>query len=429
MRRGVGPGALLLLAFALLAAGYALAVPPGEAPDEPAHLFYVDTIVRAHALPARPVAFDGDNYEFFQPPLDYGVSALWVGLVHGSPLGLRFTPDPAFSFRHRGSRMFLPGAVPAAPEAVRALLELRLARLAWGLAMAWFIYLTALYFAAGDAVRAALAAAPLILAPQVLFVAATVNGDAALAALAAAAIYCLARCAGDREPAPRFAIAAGIAAALALLAKASGLVLLPPLSLAALHLVRRRQLRPAAWLAGTYGLGLAAAAALAVHRFGSVVTPIPAGRPSVRQVFLSPHWAASLWVSFWAKFGWLNTPLPWACYLLFLPATLLILAGFLRPPTGFSPARRPALAVLRAAALANLAAALVYMAAVDWQVQGRYLFPSLAALAGLAAAGLGHLPAGALAPERRQRVVLAVSLGALIAVAAGGVLLIRAVFR
>ena len=227
----------------------------------------------------------------------------------------------------------------------------------------------------------------------------------------------------------RFAIAAGVAASLALFAKASGLVLLPPLSFAAFHLVRRRQLRPAACLAGTYGLGLAAAAALALHRFGSVVTPIPAGRPSVREILLSPHWVASLWVSFWAKFGWLNTPLPWACYLLFLPASLLILAGFLRTPAGLSPARRPALAVLRVAALANLAAALVYMAAVDWQVQGRYLFPSLAAFAGLAAAGLGHLPAGALAPEGRRRVVLAVALGVLVAVAAGGVLEIRAVFR
>ena len=166
VRRGLGLGALLLLVFALLAAAYALAVPPGEAPDEPAHLFYIDTIVRAHALPAGPPVFDGDNYEFFQPPLDYAVSALWAGLVHGSPLGLRFTPNPAFSFRQRGSRMFLPGAVPAASAAARALLELRLTRLAWGLAMAWFIYLTALYFAAGDAVRAALAAAPLIFAPQ-----------------------------------------------------------------------------------------------------------------------------------------------------------------------------------------------------------------------------------------------------------------------
>jgi Predicted membrane protein (DUF2142) len=434
-RRGLGWVGLLLV-FAVLGAGYALAVPPGEAPDEPAHVFYVDSLVRAHALPPRPASFDRENYEFFQPPLDYAVSALWVRWVEGGPLGLRFTPDPAFSFKRPGSRMFVPGKGAAAAAGERALRRLRLARLAWGLVAAWFVYLTALYVAeqrereaAEPPALAALAAAPFILAPQVLFVAATVNGDGALAALAAVCLYCLARCAGDDEPAPRLAAGAGLAAALALFAKVSGLVLVPAVAYAVVQLLRRGRRRAAAWLAGVQALGLAGAAALALHRFGALAAPIPAGRPSLRQILLSPHWAGSLWLSFWAKFGWLNTPLPWGLYLLFVPASCLALAGFLRTPEGLSGVGRRALAVLRVAALSNLAAALAYMAAVDWQVQGRYLLPSLAAFAGLAAAGLGHLPARMLADAGRRRLVVAAALAASVAVAAAGVLEIALRFR
>jgi hypothetical protein len=427
----LGPRSLpfaLLAAFAALGAWYAFVVPPGEAPDEPAHLAYINTLIQTHALPIRPQSFNVDNYEFFQPPLDYVASAFWLSIFHSGPLTVPFSPDPHFSFHQAGSRAFLPITAPAALPAIRTLLALRLARLPWGVATTFFVYLTALFFVDGDPVRAALSAAPFIFAPQFLFVSATVNSDAALATLGAISLYCLVRCLGEAHPSGRFAAAAGIAAALALFAKASGLLLAPPLGLTALCLLRRRQIRPAAVLLGAYAAGLVSAAALALLRFGSLLAPIPAGRASVRQLLLSPHWAGSLWVSFWAKFGWLNTCLPWPLYLLFLPPTCLVLMGLFRTPRSWPPPKRLALAVMRTAALSNLAFVLAYLAMVDWQAQGRYLFPSLAAFAALSAAGLSSLPESALA-RWRHPLGLTASLAVGVALAATGALEIQRAYK
>ncbi|HSK80764.1 MAG TPA: hypothetical protein VLQ45_30195, partial [Thermoanaerobaculia bacterium] len=71
--------------FVLLGAVYARVIPVGEAPDEPAHLAYIDHIVGEGSLP--PIGLDRSPYayESFQPPLDYLVSALLLRGLHGGP--------------------------------------------------------------------------------------------------------------------------------------------------------------------------------------------------------------------------------------------------------------------------------------------------------------------------------------------------------
>ena len=74
-RRGAGSlryAALgLALAVLVLGSAYALAVPAGEAPDEPAHLAYVNYLLERHALPPLAAPPYGDRYESYQAPLDY----------------------------------------------------------------------------------------------------------------------------------------------------------------------------------------------------------------------------------------------------------------------------------------------------------------------------------------------------------------------
>ncbi|HVT14944.1 MAG TPA: hypothetical protein VHQ90_02035 [Thermoanaerobaculia bacterium] len=73
----------LSLAFLLLGAGYAAVVPAGEAPDEPAHLAYIDYLVRFRSLPPKPAPPYGLSYEAHQPPLDHGVSAACLAALGG----------------------------------------------------------------------------------------------------------------------------------------------------------------------------------------------------------------------------------------------------------------------------------------------------------------------------------------------------------
>src|SRR5689334_6671118 len=71
-RERLALGALLLCCLGA-AGGYALVTPYGEAPDEPAHLLYVDYIVTRHGLP--PIGAAYYTNEAVQPPLYYALCA------------------------------------------------------------------------------------------------------------------------------------------------------------------------------------------------------------------------------------------------------------------------------------------------------------------------------------------------------------------
>src|SRR5687767_978931 len=68
--------AILSVLYLVSATGFALVTPYGEAPDEHAHLLYVEHLVRYGTFPEiKAIPF---SYEAYQPPLYYLIGA---GLV------------------------------------------------------------------------------------------------------------------------------------------------------------------------------------------------------------------------------------------------------------------------------------------------------------------------------------------------------------
>lgn len=383
------------LLAAALAAPLVFLVPPGEAPDEPAHLAYVDHVARTGTLPREGSLDRRFDYERFQPPLAYLGMAAAVRLAGHHGVTYPFAPDPAFRFSGDGARAFLtPPKSAAVREGRIAVRAARAANLPWGALCAAATLLLCLRLV-GDPWLAVAAAAPFALAPQLLFAAGTANNDALLAVCTAAALLGLAALLGD-EPRPAPAVGASAAAGLAVGVKASAAALAPAVGVAAVVLAARRRWRILAALAIPGAVLAVVFAWLSVARTGTVMPSLPSGwggatAGTLSRLVAEPWWAVQVWVGLWAKLGWFNLPLPRLAYIAFAPPTLLAGVG---AATLLVKARRSGVVALLAATVAaNLGLLLLYMLRVDWQPQGRYLLPSLPALAGLAAAGLAALDA------------------------------------
>ena len=363
---------LLPLAAAVLAIAFAWVVPLGESPDELAHLRYAEAL----ATGRLPALWKGDahGYEAHQPPLGYVLPALVLAVAGG----VEVVPvaNTRFDFHTPGSRAFLPPFADA-----RDRLVLRLARSTqaiWAALTVW----------AGLAMcgerRGAL---PYLLAPQLLFVCGAINNDAALIACASCALLLLVRFAATG----RHAIGIGLLVTAALFTKGSALFLLVPVVVAAglapITPQPRRdsssRFSPRVVLLTVTAAGLAAWMAFNFARFGSALPPVPTAShvATLFELWTEPQWIGGLFRSFWGKFGWLNTPLPWPFYFWFAALSVAVVVG-LRRPTG------PERLVLGAALVANVGLVLAYQITVDMQAQGRYLLPSLAAVAAFGSAAL-----------------------------------------
>jgi hypothetical protein len=401
---------ILALSTVLLAAPLVFLVPPGEAPDEPAHIAYVHHLAAEGTLPRPADASGRFSYELYQPPLAYAVMAAAVRAAGFEGINYPFTPAPGFAFQ-RGARAFEPPV--AASPARRALAAARFVNLAWLFLAAIAIFLTCRQLT--DSPWIALAAgAPFALAPQWLFLSAVVGNDAAVSALVAIATLGLVLLI-SRPGRPLVPLMASTAAGLALWTKASAVAVAPALALALFWLIAARRWRDAAWLL-VPGLLLSAGwALLEVSRTGSVIPSPQTGwqhGPGFARLLTDPWWLVSAWVWFWAKLGWFNVPLPPPVYLVFVPPTLAALLG------AAVVWRRKAGLILLVIVASNLALLGLYMARIDWQPQGRYLLPSAAALAGLATIGADRLCRAGSERARKRLALLSCSLAAATALAA-----------
>lgn len=360
----------LSLAGGALALAFAWVVPLGEAPDELAHIRYAEALAKGRLPSVDPASDDG--YEGHQPPLAYLPPALVIALRGG--LALNPEHDAGFDFHRAGSRAF---RVPFASE--RDELTLRLARSTQAI---WIVLALWASFSLSADSRSA---APFLLAPQLLFAGGVLGNDAPLVALVSCALVALCRFVekGTGE------IAAAGLFTLCLFTKASGLLVLAPTLVAltsdatnsggAVSLADRRKR-----LAFSTALGLLLWIAFQLLRTGAPLPRVPAAHRTagVWEIVSDPSWFGGLFRSFWGKFGWLNTPLPAAFFFWFALLTAVALAALLR-------GRETRSRLLQATVAANVALLLAYQLLVERQAQGRYLLPSIAAIA---SAGSGALP-------------------------------------
>jgi hypothetical protein len=183
--------------FFVMAALFAVVVPPYEAPDEEHHLAYINYVATRGALPnqlreGRTVIGEGHQY-----PLYYLLAGGLVRAIHpGDAIRVDQVPNPKHaltpggssynvpSFRHDGVGMF-----PHTSDRF-AFYFLRFLSALLGAATVWFIYRLGAMFIpdpAGRWLGVCWAAAN----PQFLYSAASISNDALANALAAAAAYVL----------------------------------------------------------------------------------------------------------------------------------------------------------------------------------------------------------------------------------------------
>ena len=429
--RDAAPAGLLLviLAYAGLSVLYHAATPPQEASDESGHVAHVLCWKDERRM---PVARAGDEspmatQEYAQPPLYYAAASLLVGGIDtsdhleyfrrrpGAPIGRADLPGP--------KNMFLPGPDRSLPGR-RTLLAITVMRAfscllgAGSIAVAWQLARRLGATAWTSAVAAGLVA----FNPMFLFIGNSVNNDNLVILLTGVALLAILR-GVDRGFPDVDAAVAGAAIGAAVLAKASALILLPVLGLAALA-------GAPSWFRWirTLAISIAVAACISgwwfgwnLHHYGQwLPVDIQAAfawnaRPGRDWFALFREWGG-FQKSFWGVFGAFNVIYPGWVYALFGVLTVAGAAAVVRAwfAGGFEP--RGTAVLLAALVGANLAAVALW---TSWVMgsQGRLMFPSLPAIAALTAVGIQGL-------GRIGRVAGATVCGVLVLLAGYGALVV-----
>lgn len=423
---------LILVAYLLLALGYAVVTPTWQSPDEPAHFNYVRHVWQTRSLPIlqpgdypadlleelkrlkwpadRPV--DAVRYESHQPPLFYLLATPVYGMAQTLGAGLR-------------------GSVIA----------LRLVSVVLGgfvLYVAWRVGRLSL----PEAPTVVLTAVGLVaFLPMHLAVTAAINNDTLAELVLLLLLWlCLARVVGY-VPQRRFivlgALLVGAAlltkttiyvAAIALPAAAEGIAwwrrhrfgLAPALSVLAL-IYLGALLLSAAWFgrnAAVYGSG----DAFGWQRHDSIVVGQLTTRDYLAQVGLARglrEGLATVFQSFWGIFGWMGAPFPYEIYWVLYTLAALAVVGLILYAVGRWGWPRPQFWLL-CLVIACAVAGIVLYNFKFVQFQGRYLFSALTPIALFFALGLREVWS-----PRHERVLLALSTGLVAALAAYGLLVIR----
>jgi len=423
---------LILVAYLLLALGYAVVTPTWQSPDEPAHFNYVRHVWQTRSLPIlqpgdypadlleelkrlkwpadRPV--DAVRYESHQPPLFYLLATPVYGMAQTLGAGLR-------------------GSVIA----------LRLVSVVLGgfvLYVAWRVGRLSL----PEAPTVVLTAVGLVaFLPMHLAVTAAINNDTLAELVLLLLLWlCLARVVGY-VPQRRFivlgALLVGAAlltkttiyvAAIALPAAAEGIAwwrrhrfgLAPALSVLAL-IYLGALLLSAAWFgrnAAVYGSG----DIFGWQRHDSIVVGQLTTRDYLAQVGLARglrEGLATVFQSFWGIFGWMGAPFPYEIYWVLYTLAALAVVGLILYAVGRWGWPRPQFWLL-CLVIACAVAGIVLYNFKFVQFQGRYLFSALTPIALFFALGLREVWS-----PRHERVLLALSTGLVAALAAYGLLVIR----
>jgi len=384
--------ALILALYLLLAAGYSVATPLFETPDEHLHYFTAEFIAREGRLPTTtdPGLM---AQESAQPPLFYILAApivrafdpggageqLWVNpRVDTSAVAGQLWTSPLAPPNARGesaarppinANMFIHGPAEEWPWRGYALAAhlVRLLSVLFGLGTLLCIHAAARVVWPGRPERALLATALVAFLPQFAFIHAAVSNDAAITFFCAAALWQLLRIANgelrltsdkpDREHAalviqPRSLIFLGLTIGLAMLSKAAGILLLGwcagVVGLVALlrppargegprdgwAVALARAARAAALVAGPAMLvaGWLLWRNLALYGDVTAANQFVALTGGYRPYSLLQVWndMDRVWLSFFAIFGWMSVQPPAWIHLVWSGIVLLALAGGIR---------------------------------------------------------------------------------------------------
>ena len=403
------PPPLLLVAFLLVGLLYVWAVPVFEAPDESTHFAFADEISKSRGLPQQipgvkktPWAQEGS-----QPPLYYILVATLISPLDRSDLAELTRPnphailgDPSATDNRNRYLHDQPG-----PELRGTVLAVYIARLlslllaSGSVAAVWLAARELALLAGQNPGRLALLAAGLVaFNPQFLFSSATISNDNLVTLLASLTIWqMLAMLRSGLQT--RRSIGLAVLLALASLAKLSGLLLIIPVALAALHLTRRNGntrgllrlglLMTVCWLV-IAGPWYARNLTLYGELTGSQTMLDIVGRRSAPSLgeMLGEEFEL-LRISYQGLFGWSNVSSPAPVYLVM---DLVLLTGLAGLMLWLWRQRHGTKAVI-ALVLLMLCIALFATALIVWTRQtaasyGRLLFPVSAASSALLALGL-----------------------------------------
>jgi len=409
--------------FVALCLAYNVVTPLYEAPDEGDHVAYAAWLAGGRGFP-HMIDDRGQVGEIWQPPLYYALVAAVIAPFDRNELDTiaPLSGDWLAGLSHAAHYHTAAESFPFR-GAAQTVHVARLLSTALGL-----ITVVATYAIGRRLIpRHALVAAALVaLNPQFIFMSAAVNNDNLVIALCAVALWLLVKLitgppATDRGRVATFALL-GLVWGLAGLAKLTGLTLGLVIGLTLLYLARRdRSWRPlllGGALSGgvmllvcgwwflrnwrLYGDPLAWDEMLAVT--GGLV------RPELMPWADTWPFAAYLRQSFWGVFGY-GVPAPdsfyWTVTIIMALASLGLMALLLRHWRSAATPRGIAMLTLAVWGATVFVFLLRWMRLIDFTNQGRLLFPAIAALGVLMAAGLAALEGR----RRRLSTAVVVALG------------------
>jgi len=408
--RSEHPIVLLVAVFVVLGVAYSVTVPLWETPDEVAHFAYVTHLVRTRSLPLQQM---GVLDEAHQPPLYYVVAALISSVADFDDATGAYQRNPGFIWAgqggsdHNAALHHTADTFPYRGIALAAHLARWVSVLTGAVAVA-FTYAIARCIFPETRRLALLAAALTAFNPQFLFVSGSVSLDGMTAMTCTLALWQLIRTLERPLQWQGWALT-GVWCGLAVLSKPSAFVV----GLVAGMLLLLCAICHRSWSLlwrGALALGIAF---LLVSGWWFVRNWALYGDPLGWQTFLT-NWAvvqrnsrvkwsdvcgffSTQFQSYWARFGWMTVSAPRWIYPLLLALCGLSLLGWgiwlwRRRYRSLSVTQSLGLVALVLFPLLQEAFQFrsVFVFNASWH-QGRYLFPAVAALSTLLAAGLWNL--------------------------------------
>jgi hypothetical protein len=400
---------VLSVLYLVSAAGFAIVTPYGEAPDEHAHLLYVEHLVRYGTLPAISPQYY--SYESIQAPLYY---LLGAGVVSTGRVLTGRSLDQPLAPPARGNPDFTPGngvvqtlLHPASERWPLTVYALRGLSILMGFGMIIFTYLTARLLVPPPASFwvPLLAAAFAALLPQANFIRGSISNENAAALAGALLAWLLVRhllLPYNR----RRVLGIGVTYGLGVLSK----LIIGPFLLPILWVLWIR--REGSWSRLGRDLLVVGASAALVAGWFFAYRWIVYGEPLAQSAAHAMLWHRSpfrleqffwfdepfksmIWKSFWGSYGWQLIWLPDWLYHAALALTLLMVAGGLYLVARRTLSREQMQCCALFLMLVLLAYATVVIVTTDQIIwQGREMFPALTALCVLCGLGLGGLLLG-----------------------------------